>query len=173
MKIKKVFVKKRFFKKYQTKKRLLAVFLVIVNFYIWANVVNSLPVIDFAVGWSDERIVIENTNKGQFLKPSEVVAVRELSVEDKIKAVFGDEWKIAYAVMMAESNGDPTRIGDKHLSKPSVGLFQINQIWHPYSTEHLQNPDNNIKIAKEIRDKGSWDRWTTYRTGRYLAFMNK
>jgi len=90
-----------------------------------------------------------------------------------IKKYFGDEWKTAYAVMMAESHGDPSRIGDTHLSKPSIGLFQINQIWHPYTVEQLQDPEFNIKTAKDIRDSGGWERWTTYRTGQYEKFLNQ
>lgn len=93
------------------------------------------------------------------------------SIETKIMDVFGDEWEIAYAIMMAESSGNPNVIGDRHLKKPSVGLFQINQIWHPYSTEDLQNPEFNIEIAKEIRDNGGWERWTTYRTGAYQKYL--
>lgn len=93
-------------------------------------------------------------------------------IEIKLKEVFGEEWKIARAVMLAESGGNPNTIGDRHLAKPSVGLFQICQIWHPYTTEQLQDPEFNIKTAKAIRDSGGWERWTTYRNKSYLRFLN-
>jgi len=61
-------------------------------------------------------------------------------------------------------------VGDEHLSKPSIGLFQISQIYHDYSTDELMDIDRNIEIAKDIFEKGGWSRWTTYRTGAYLVF---
>lgn len=88
-----------------------------------------------------------------------------------IKRHFGDEWKVAYAVMLAESSAEEWRIGDTGFIKPSVGLFQINQYWHKYPTKDLQNPEFNCKIAKEIRDAGGWERWTTYRTGQYKQYL--
>lgn len=103
---------------------------------------------------------------------SEVQPQSPDDIESKLKKYFGEEWRLAYAVMMAESSGDPKRIGDTHLQMPSVGLFQINQIWHHYSTEELQNPEFNIKIAKEISSKGrGWNNWTTYRTGQYQKYL--
>ena len=88
-----------------------------------------------------------------------------------LEKYFGDESKLAYSIMMAESSGNPLTIGDKHLKKPSIGLFQINQLWHPYSTEQLQDAEFNIRSAKEIRDSGGWERWTTFRTGANLKFL--
>lgn len=93
------------------------------------------------------------------------------STEALIKKYFGDEYELALAVAKCESQLDPSRIGDTHLSKPSIGLFQINQIWHPYTTEQLQDAEQNIKIAKEIRDKGGWDRWTCYSKGYYEKYL--
>jgi len=92
-------------------------------------------------------------------------------IMELIKKYFPDETNLAYAIMMAESQGDPKIIGDKHLAKPSVGLFQICQIWHPYKTEDLQKPEFNIKVASEIRAKGGWERWTTFRNGSYKKYL--
>jgi len=93
------------------------------------------------------------------------------SIESKLKDTFGEEYQIAKAVMMAESRGNCEAVGDTHLARPSIGLFQISQIYHNYDTKTLMNPDENIRIAKEIRTRGGWERWTTYRTGAYLKYL--
>lgn len=92
-------------------------------------------------------------------------------IEDLIREYFPECPDVAIAVARAESGLNPDVIGDRHLAKPSIGLFQINQIWHNYSTEELQNPEFNIKIAKQIFNSGGWNRWTTYKTGRYKLFI--
>jgi len=96
------------------------------------------------------------------------------SIEGKIREVFGNEAETALAVAMAESRMNPDAIGDKHLSKPSYGLFQISRIYHKYPIETLLDPDENIRIAKEISSKGrGFENWTTYRTGQYLEHLIK
>ena len=96
------------------------------------------------------------------------------SIEGKIRAVFGNEAETALAVAMAESRMNPDAVGDKHLSKPSYGLFQISRIYHKYPIETLLDPDENIRIAKEISSKGrGFENWTTYRTGQYLEHLIK
>lgn len=180
MKIKKVFVKKRFFKKYQTKKRLLAVFLVIVNFYIWADVIISLPKINFKWEIENTTFVVENHTTGQFLKPSEVVTVKELSVEDKIRAVFGNEAEIAIAIAKSESGLKNVK-GDTHIEfiqdgkvmGHSCGVFQVRVLSGRPSCEELMDVDVNIAYAKKIYDKVGWSAWSNYKNERYLAFLDK
>jgi hypothetical protein len=93
-------------------------------------------------------------------------------IEKEVYKVFGEEdYPVARAIMLAESGGVADRIGDNHLSKPSIGLFQISQIYHDYSEAILKNTSENIRIAKEIKDKGSWTRWTTYNTGEYKKYL--
>ena len=89
-----------------------------------------------------------------------------------IKKEFGEDWRTAYAVAMAESRLNPRAIGDTHLEKPSFGLFQISKIYHNYTTEELLSAEKNIKIAKTIQSKGrGWENWTTYRNGYYKQFL--
>ena len=93
-------------------------------------------------------------------------------IEKKIKEVFGEDGDLAVAVAMAESRMNPNAIGDTHLAKYSFGLFQINQMFHDYSEETLLDPDENIRIAKEISSKGrGFENWTTYREGSYLKYL--
>jgi hypothetical protein len=101
---------------------------------------------------------------------SEIVSPQN-DIEGLITRYFGSDSKTALAVAKCESQLNPTRIGDTHLSKPSVGLFQISQIYHNYTTEQLLDAEFNCKIAKEILDNGGWNRWTCYRTGSYNKFL--
>jgi hypothetical protein len=124
-----------------------------------------------------ESIVIQNNNSMKVVRAS----VKEISpeaeaqdkprveeeaqlpspdVEDKIRAVFGDEADNAIKVCRCESQFQADRIGDTHMSKYSYGLFQINRTWWDYSPETLLNPDENIRIAKMIFDEGGWGKWT-------------
>lgn len=93
------------------------------------------------------------------------------NVEDLIARYFQDDAKTAIAVAMCESSLQIDRVGDTHLSKPSIGLFQISQIYHNYSEAELKNPERNCQIAKEIQEKGGWERWTTYRNGCYKKYL--
>lgn len=89
-------------------------------------------------------------------------------IEAKIRKAFPGEENIAVAIAKCESSLDPKRIGDTHMKYPSIGLFQINQTWHKYDTETLQNPDENIRIAKEIKERwGNWNAWSCYKFGFY------
>lgn len=93
-------------------------------------------------------------------------------VEVKIREAFPEDPDTAVAIAKCESQLDPTRIGDTHMTFPSVGLFQINQTWHKYDTKTLQNADENIRIAKEIKDRwGNWNAWSCYKFGFYQKYL--
>jgi hypothetical protein len=125
----------------------------------------SIPVSELAPAGSESGLAeVVESSVSQGTTPT-------TSIERKLKDTFGEEYKTARAVMMAESRGNCEAVGDTHLARPSIGLFQISQIYHNYDTETLMNPDENIRIAKEIRDNGGWDRWTTYRDKSYLSYM--
>lgn len=95
----------------------------------------------------------------------------ETSIDQLVRRYFGSEYGMARAIMIAESGGEPTRVGDTHLKKYSYGLFQINQTWHHYSKRELLDPETNIRIAKEIRDRYGWTQWTTFRTEQYKNYL--
>ena len=110
------------------------------------------------------------------------------TIEEEIRKVFGIFSNIALAVATAESHLKPNAI----LKTPrecSVGLFQINLARNycrgkwihagkvPGKTmdekiKWLQNPINNIKIAKQIFDaSGNFNPWSTYANGDYLEYL--
>jgi len=145
-------------------------YLVGVPYYNWANegyrYTLRIHTVEAEVEPQVGEVVSQDT--GSLPKDSKTISSRE-GITDLVALYFGDDTPTALAVAKCESSLIADRIGDTHLSKPSVGLFQISQIYHDYTTEQLQDPEFNVKVAKEIYDKGGWGRWTCYRTGQYLA----
>lgn len=89
--------------------------------------------------------------------------------------VFGaDEGKIMYAICRAESGLDPKAVCNNKNKSVDRGLCQINSI-HKNKVNNLDDlfdPAINIKVAKQIRDEwGSFEPWVTYKTGKYLKYM--
>lgn len=98
--------------------------------------------------------------------------------EALIKKYFPENYETALAIAKCESSLRPDNIGDGHLSKPSIGLFQISQIYHDYTTEQLQDAEFNVKIAREIYDKKltdgtitEWKAWTCWKNLGYQKFL--
>ena len=89
----------------------------------------------------------------------------------KIIEAFPEDYKTAIAIAMAESRLVVSEIGDKQMAKWSYGLFQINRTWHDYTPAQLLDEDFNIKIAREIYEKNGWERWSTYKSGKYIEYL--
>ena len=80
-----------------------------------------------------------------------------------------EDRQVAYAVMMAESGGNPTATNYNTNGTTDKGLFQINTIHGHKST---YDPELNVRYASEIRYSwGSWNAWSVFKSGRYLRFM--
>lgn len=130
------------------------------------------------ISWvSQDVYVITPSQEGDGHTQTEhLVAMEEeetpLSIEDKIRETFPEEPETAIAVAMCESRMDNSRIGDTHLPEPSYGIFQINRHYNPkYSVEELSTVEGNIKSAREIYDKGGWNRWSCYRFDYYKKYL--
>lgn len=115
--------------------------------------------------------------------------------DDLINNTFGDQAKIARAILLAESQGDYSRIGDKHLMfnsngeqiGDSVGGFQIRTggneggtVWNRARANGMTAdefrkkmliPEENIKYAKQIYDRYGWNPWSTYSQGTYKNYL--
>jgi len=95
----------------------------------------------------------------------------------------GEKLKIAIAVALAESGGNPKAWGDRSLpGKGSRGLWQIYvmpgsksgppRFWN--NPKALENPLTNAKSMMAIGHGGkNWGPWTTYRTGAYRKFLKE
>lgn len=104
--------------------------LVLIDIIVWLVVFTSLP--------TSEPLVFENRALASNLKPESIVVEESLSQSDVIKKVASEEgidWKILYGIFLKETQGNCTRIGDTHLSKASVGCYQISRIYHPEVTD--------------------------------------
>lgn len=125
------------------------------------------PVVDTqSPSENGESVTVKTNTKGDCESP---VAPQ---VEVKIRQAFPEDPDTAVAIAKCESQLDPTRIGDAHMQFPSIGLFQINQTWHKFDTKTLQNPDENIRIAKDIKDRwGNWNAWSCYKFGFYQKYL--
>lgn len=139
----------------------------------------------------DPKVVSKYTVYAQTLSPTptpEPTPEFKDEYEEKIYRIFGkDDYRIAYAIANAESHLHPDRVhSDEH--EHSVGLFQINIAknngegpWVHWSkipgndlqekTEWLQDPDNNILMAKFIYGSSGWWPWSVFKSGAYKIFL--
>lgn len=86
------------------------------------------------------------------------------NVENSIRQHFGDEAEVAIQVAQCESGLRPDAVGYNTNGSYDTGVFQINSIHakkipSPNKKEWLMNPENNIKLAKQIYDRQSWSPW--------------
>lgn len=99
--------------------------------------------------------------------------------EELVKTVFGNEWPLAWAVVMAESHGNPNKVGDEDLTYiedgavygDSIGLFQIRTFSDRPPRELLLDPYVNVNYAYKLRQKRGWDQWSAYTNGSYRKFL--
>ena len=129
----------------------------------------------------DETAVVLSQLGSSVIKTEQAVKPQGSSshpdIEMMIRKSFPSAPECAVAVAKCESGLEPSRIGDTHMEKYSYGLFQINQTWHPYSEETLLNPQENVRIAKEIFDSfekrtgNGWLAWSCYKNGNYIKYL--
>lgn len=80
---------------------------------------------------------------------------------------------IAVAVALAESGGQIKRSDNPNKDGSyDWGPWQINDKAHAVSDTAKTNVGANWALAYQISDRGTnWTPWTTYKQGKYLAFM--
>ncbi len=82
--------------------------------------------------------------------------------------------KIAAAIALAESSGDPLAVGvNKKPRSTDRGLFQINSRWHPEVSDRCAfDARCNAEAALEISENGrDWTPWSTWHNGAYKAYL--
>lgn len=74
------------------------------------------------------------------------------------------EWGRAVKVMMGESGGKPTAVGDNYPIRgqtiPSYGLFQIRALPGRPDPKVLLDPEENVKYAAKLWATQGWNPWT-------------
>ena len=82
--------------------------------------------------------------------------------------------KVAAAIAMAESSGDPLAVGiNRKPRSRDRGLFQINSRWHPEVSDRCAfDVRCNAEEAYRISDGGrDWGAWSTWHNGAYKQYL--
>ena len=88
------------------------------------------------------------------------VYVEPVTIEDKIRAEFGDDAGVMLRVAFCESSMNPNA---KNKTSTATGLFQVMASVHNVGRNWLTDPDINIKIAKQLFDKQGLKPWEASR----------
>jgi hypothetical protein len=91
-------------------------------------------------------------------------------IMQEIADVFGDEYRLAIAVAMAESELKPDAVNVNSDGSRDIGIFQINER-HGWSEEDLFDWSTNISIAKYLRDRSGWSTWAAYNNETYRRYL--
>lgn len=95
----------------------------------------------------------------------------DVTIEDKIKTAFPDDWKIMLAIARAESNLRPNAYNDS-TKYPCVGIFQIRLLPERGLTRsEMEDVDSNINYAKILHDKYGFSPWSAYNNKSYLRYI--
>lgn len=92
----------------------------------------------------------------------------------------GNDTVIAIAVCLAESGGNVDSSFNDPNGTTDYGLWQVNSVhfnesgwssaWIP---PELLLPSNNAAAAYHVWQSSGWGAWSTYASGRYLAYMTR
>jgi hypothetical protein len=90
------------------------------------------------------------------------------SLEQKIRAKFGESADTALAIAFCESGIREEAIGDGHIAYyqdgieygKSYGIFQVRHLPGRPSPEWLLNADNNIEYAYQLFQRSGWNPWS-------------
>jgi len=99
------------------------------------------------------------------------------SVEEIIYETFGEEnYQVAVAVARAESGLRTDAVGINNNGTTDYSIFQINSC-HCKTIgadceKKLIDPSFNIEFAYQLFQKSGWKPWTTFSSGKYLAYVN-
>lgn len=81
--------------------------------------------------------------------------------------------KVAHAICMAESGGNPLATGYNTNGTTDKGLMQINSVHVPSlisDTERL-DPESNMKAAYSIYLGSGWSAWSAFNNGSFRRYM--
>ena len=88
---------------------------------------------------------------------------------------FGDDIRIAKAVMQAESgcNSRADNTGTNTDGSNDVGLMQINSVHCPHliRCSDRTNPEKNLQAARQIYNSSGWSAWSTFNNGSYTRYL--
>lgn len=102
--------------------------------------------------------------------------ITKITPEDEIdmiiKNYFGEDWKLARAIMMSEGCYDTTAFNPTNNSNDR-GIWQISRRWHPEVDDACaRDVKCSTKETYRISKGGTdWHEWSGYLFGRYKKFL--
>jgi hypothetical protein len=126
------------------------------------------------LGSSGETTTISTTagSGGEKLVGAGILTDKQLVSVASGAGFRGQNLIIAVAVALAESGGDSNAVNTANANgSTDRGLWQINSVHTQFVVAKLLDPAYNASAAYTISGGYNWKPWTTYNTGRYLAFM--
>jgi hypothetical protein len=113
-----------------------------------------------------------------YVKPELQVFTTKTSVGNYYQLFTQYDWdaRLMYAIMMAESGGNPKAINykDKHKGcNNSYGLMQIGCVWlgkYGLTIDNVLDPSTNIRTSYEIYKVQGLRAWGAYTSGSYKKF---
>lgn len=173
-KITRYFTRPRFISSYGSKKRLLAVFLIIINVYIYTVLsYGIISTYSIQIQPKESSVVIEviQAKEEEVIQEEEVSSSPELSLEDKIRKLFPEDPETMLAIAKAESGLDTTKVNRANTNGTiDTGIFQINSVWG-YSEEYLKDEANNLEVARVVYDTQGITAWAVYNNKKYLKYL--
>ncbi len=134
--------------------------LILIDIIVWGVVFTSLP--------PSASFTYENPSP-LILEASAAVVVEErpMSIEEKIKSVFGADSEKALKIARCESQLNHLAVGDhkiayvKHGKEygKSYGIFQIRSLPGRPEPAELFNAEFNIEYAYQVYQKQGWEAW--------------
>lgn len=115
---------------------------------------------------------------GQTVQTASTVTTEYENVKQAVIREFKEDAPTALAICFAEAGCRPNAVS----STEDYGTFQINLKAHwakiPVEGKEakiawLKNFQNNVKLAKRIKDSSGWYPWVTYQTGVYKQYLSK
>lgn len=103
----------------------------------------------------------------------------EKTLEGKIKELWGDDWRTAYAVMFAESSGRPNAVNYKDFHRAgncwgSYGLMQLGCLHignYGLTAENIKDPETNLRVAHYLWERDGWRIWGSFTDERYREYL--
>ena len=135
------------------------------------------------VSFEDRTVFIDNGDNEPVWSPCELkdvvcgveVTVTKVTSRDEIdnviKAMFGDNWRLAKAVMMSESGGNSQAVNHNNNGSVDYGLWQINTI-HGLDKKCMTDVECSTEFAFKLSKGGTdWTPWVGFISGGYKKFL--
>lgn len=177
-------------KKLKTKLQIVLIiilYIAIVLSPLYQDKVHQFNIDEFIAGFFTEKVIYVDNKEVPKYNPCELDVVvcdgeekpdlkQVDELKETIKAIFGDKWKLAYAVMMAEG-GQAYYRGEKPINynrngTVDKGVWQINSI-HNVPDSCAYDISCSTEFAYKLSKGGTdWTPWYGFTTGGYLTHLH-